>query len=75
MPEYHLTPSVKDEDGEIQWPAPKAQITRARDIIRERYVHLQVCGIADSCCVVGDRRGRLDTSHATLANALPKVLQ
>lgn len=36
VPEYHLTPSVKDEDGEIQWPAPKAQIQRAREIIVER---------------------------------------
>lgn len=40
VPEYHLTPSVKNEDGEIQWPAPKAQIARAREIIVERYVHV-----------------------------------
>jgi hypothetical protein len=35
VPEYHLTPSLKDENGEAVWPAPKIQITRARDIIRE----------------------------------------
>ena len=35
IPQYHLTPSVKDEDGSIQWPAPRSAIERARDIIRE----------------------------------------
>lgn len=40
VPEYHLTPLVKDEDGEIQWPAPKAQMRRAREIILERYVEV-----------------------------------
>ncbi|KAJ4348836.1 uncharacterized protein N0V89_010214 [Didymosphaeria variabile] len=35
IPEYHLTPSRRDEDGEIVWPAPKAQIERAREIIKE----------------------------------------
>jgi len=34
VPEYHLTPSVKDEDGDIIWPAPKDQMSRARDIIK-----------------------------------------
>ena len=33
--DYHLTPSVKDKDGGIQWPAPKAAIARAREIIVE----------------------------------------
>ncbi|EGP88344.1 uncharacterized protein MYCGRDRAFT_109168 [Zymoseptoria tritici IPO323] len=33
VPEYHLTPSIKNEDGSIQWPAPQAQIGRAREII------------------------------------------
>ncbi|KAF2209654.1 hypothetical protein CERZMDRAFT_46559 [Cercospora zeae-maydis SCOH1-5] len=33
IPEYHTTPSVQDEDGSIQWPAPRAQIKRARSII------------------------------------------
>lgn len=36
--DYHLTPSVKDEDGGIQWPAPRAAITRARKLIVEWYV-------------------------------------
>ncbi|KAI1802068.1 DHH phosphoesterase [Daldinia bambusicola] len=34
--EYHLTPSIKDEEtGEIVWPAPKDQIERARNFILE----------------------------------------
>jgi hypothetical protein len=35
VPEYHATPSIKEEDGTIQWPAPKAQMERAREIILE----------------------------------------
>lgn len=33
--EYHLTPSIKEEDGSIQWPAPRAKMERAREIIVE----------------------------------------
>ena len=33
VPEYHATPSIKEEDGSIQWPAPKSQMERAREII------------------------------------------
>ncbi|KAI1326907.1 DHH family protein [Xylariaceae sp. FL0255] len=35
VPEYHLTPSLRDESGEIIWPAPKAQIEGARNFILE----------------------------------------
>ncbi|KAM0234363.1 hypothetical protein ACHAP5_010083 [Fusarium lateritium] len=35
VPEYHSTPSRKDSNGEIIWPAPKSQIEVARDFIRE----------------------------------------
>ncbi|KAI1134422.1 DHH phosphoesterase [Hypoxylon sp. FL0543] len=35
VPEYHLTPSIRDESGGIIWPAPRAQIERARDFILE----------------------------------------
>jgi len=35
IPEYHTTPSIKEEDGSIQWPAPKDQIENARKIILE----------------------------------------
>jgi hypothetical protein len=35
IPEYHATPSTKEEDGSIQWPAPKDQIDNARKIILE----------------------------------------
>ncbi|KAK3719523.1 hypothetical protein LTR37_004381 [Vermiconidia calcicola] len=34
VPEYHLTPSIQEEDGSTQWPAPRAQIERAREIVR-----------------------------------------
>jgi hypothetical protein len=35
VPDYHLTPSRHDESGEVVWPAPKDQIERARNIIKE----------------------------------------
>ncbi|KAI1379492.1 DHH phosphoesterase [Hypoxylon crocopeplum] len=35
VPEYHLTPSVRDESGEVIWPAPRLQIERARNFILE----------------------------------------
>lgn len=34
VPEYHLTPSIKEEDGGIQWPAPSSQMEQAREFIR-----------------------------------------
>jgi len=34
-PDYHATPSLRDQDGDIVWPAPKDQMQRARDIILE----------------------------------------
>jgi len=33
VPEYHLTPSLRDEVGQTIWPAPEAQMKQARDII------------------------------------------
>ena len=35
IPEYHLTPQVREADGSIQWPAPRAQMERAREMISE----------------------------------------
>ncbi|RGP76699.1 dhh family [Fusarium longipes] len=35
LPEYHETPSRRDDNGEIIWPAPKDQIEAARNFIRE----------------------------------------
>ncbi|KAI0111502.1 DHH phosphoesterase [Daldinia grandis] len=36
VPEYHLTPSIRDEEsGEIVWPAPRARIESARNFILE----------------------------------------
>ena len=40
IPEYHKTPQRRDGTGEIVWPARKAQLERAREIIKEWYVHL-----------------------------------
>lgn len=37
VPDYHLTPSVHEQDGSVQWPAPKAQIETARNIILSWY--------------------------------------
>jgi hypothetical protein len=35
VPEYHSTPSRRDEAGEEVWPARQEQIHRAREIIKE----------------------------------------
>ncbi|KAI9162959.1 hypothetical protein HJFPF1_04554 [Paramyrothecium foliicola] len=35
VPDYHLTPSVRTEAGEIVWPAPSDQIAAAREFILE----------------------------------------
>ncbi|OBR09636.1 DHH family protein [Colletotrichum higginsianum IMI 349063] len=35
VPEYHLTPSVRDEGGAIVWPAPDEKMEAARAFIRE----------------------------------------
>lgn len=40
VPEYHLTPSVRDEQGQIQWPAPRQQLEAAKTFILEWYVYL-----------------------------------
>ncbi|KAJ4118923.1 hypothetical protein NW768_010663 [Fusarium equiseti] len=35
LPEYHETPSRRDEDGEIIWPAPNEQMQAAQEFILE----------------------------------------
>ncbi|KAK5171786.1 uncharacterized protein LTR77_003422 [Saxophila tyrrhenica] len=35
VPDYHLTPSVKEQDGSIQWPAPSSQIKIVQEFILE----------------------------------------
>ncbi|KAK8127773.1 hypothetical protein PG984_008881 [Apiospora sp. TS-2023a] len=35
VPEYHSTPSMRDDTGDIIWPAPSAQIEGARKFIKE----------------------------------------
>lgn len=42
VPEYHLTPSIKEEDGSIQWPAPSHQIEKARDTILKWQVSVRL---------------------------------
>jgi hypothetical protein len=42
VPEYHPTPSRRDESGENVWPAPEEQIERAREIIKEWYVEIRL---------------------------------
>jgi len=37
VPDYHLTPSRKNDDGSAIWPAPEEQIERAREFILEWY--------------------------------------
>lgn len=34
VPDYHLTASVTDAEGNVVWPAPKTQIINARDFIK-----------------------------------------
>lgn len=38
IPDYHLTPSRRNKDGELVWPAPEDKIERAREIIQQWYV-------------------------------------
>ncbi|KAK6957542.1 hypothetical protein Daesc_000329 [Daldinia eschscholtzii] len=48
IPEYHLTPSVRDEEtGEIIWPAPKDQIERARNFILDAAANKRTLIIPD----------------------------
>lgn len=35
LPDYHLSPQVKDEGGHAVWPAPKDSLKLARDLIVE----------------------------------------
>lgn len=35
LPEYHATPSMRTEDGDVVWPAPQNQIEAAKDFILE----------------------------------------
>lgn len=43
VPDYHLTPSIRDAaTGATIWPAPDAQIRRARDIILEWFVSRRI---------------------------------
>jgi hypothetical protein len=58
VPEYHTTPSRRDEEGEIVWPAPRGQIERAREIIREWYGECKLSVLLGSKLMVSVRRRR-----------------
>ncbi|KAF1970221.1 DHH phosphoesterase [Bimuria novae-zelandiae CBS 107.79] len=67
IPEYHLTPSRRGLDGEIVWPAPKAQIERAREIIKE-------CAIAqESTYILPDKDADGLSSGVILHHTLTAV--
>ncbi|KAK4508099.1 hypothetical protein PRZ48_001837 [Zasmidium cellare] len=73
VPDYHLTPSVKDEDGEIQWPAPKVQIQRAREIILESAKAAKPVVIAPDKDADGLSAGAI-LRHTLVLLGLPKEL-
>ena len=51
IPEYHLSPSVREEDGSIRWPAPKAQIAKARQMILDWFVDTRLLFMyRANCC-------------------------
>lgn len=64
IPEYHLTPSVQEGDGSIQWPAPKAQVERAREII------LECAGANEKTLIVPDKDADGLSSGAILRHTL-----
>jgi hypothetical protein len=41
VPEYHSTPCLRDDAGEIVWPAPEDKIEEAREFIRQWLVLCQ----------------------------------
>jgi len=65
VPEYHSTPSVKEEDGSIQWPAPRAQMDRAREIIMEWQVTPQIPQRYITDSLVVQKRTRRPSSFRT----------
>lgn len=64
VPEYHLTPSLTDESGNIIWPAPRSQIDRAKKFIQD-------CASANkSTLIVPDKDADGLTSGAILRTTL-----
>ena len=41
VPEYHATPSRRNENGEIVWPVPEDKMEAARSFILEWYAKFQ----------------------------------
>ncbi|KAI1133219.1 DHH phosphoesterase [Nemania abortiva] len=64
IPEYHLTPSLRDESGEAIWPAPRNQIEKARRLIRE------CAGAKKKTLIVPDKDADGLTSGAILQKTL-----
>ncbi|KAI1386629.1 DHH phosphoesterase [Hypoxylon trugodes] len=67
VPEYHLTPPVRDESGKIIWPAPRAQIERARSFILEWHV---LASAKKKTLIVPDKDADGLTSGAILQKTL-----
>lgn len=59
VPEYHSTPSLRDESGEIVWPAPKVQIEGARNFILEWSVHNVVHSMMLRCISMNMRSANI----------------
>ncbi|KAL0262683.1 hypothetical protein SLS55_001653 [Diplodia seriata] len=64
VPEYHLTPSRKDDAGEIIWPAPKEQIEQAKSFI------LECAGAGKRTLIVPDKDADGLSSGAILQRTL-----
>ncbi|KAF4345031.1 dhh family [Fusarium beomiforme] len=62
--EYHLTPSRRDSEGEIIWPAPKDQMEAARKFIRD------CVAAGERTLIVPDKDADGLTSGAILRNTL-----
>ncbi|KAJ4385796.1 hypothetical protein N0V93_010227 [Gnomoniopsis smithogilvyi] len=64
LPEYHATPSLRTEAGDIIWPAPQSQIEAAKDLI------LECAGAGKRTLIVPDKDADGLTSGAILRKTL-----
>ena len=74
IPEYHLSPSVREEDGSIQWPAPRAQIEKARQMILDWSVDTRLLFTYEANCYAALKANlRLSSSRTkTLMGSQPE---
>ncbi|KAI0133019.1 DHH family protein [Xylariales sp. AK1849] len=64
VPEYHLAPSLRDDSGEVVWPAPREQIDRARSFI------LECAAAGENTLIVPDKDADGLTSGAIMQKTL-----